>query len=60
MPRKQSPGLTEALRARGLPKRRPSEDDRPPPSVLPGRKARVLPGQLSLTDEITTTERSKT
>jgi hypothetical protein len=51
------PGLCEALRLSRLPKRKPTEADRPPPSTLPGRKTRPLPGQLSLVDETTPTER---
>jgi hypothetical protein len=60
MTRKSPRGLSEALRARGLPQRKPTEHDRPPPQPLPGPKARPLPGQLSL-DEITTAneERSR-
>ncbi len=29
-------------------KGKPTENDRPPPSTLPGRSARVLPGQLDI------------
>jgi hypothetical protein len=43
-----SPGAREAKRALSLEKRRPTDNDRPPPSVFPGRKPRVLPGQLEL------------
>jgi hypothetical protein len=52
-----SPGLREALHALGLPRRKRAEADRPPPSTFPGRKTRPLPGQLSLLDETTPTER---
>lgn len=43
------PGLREAIRALGLPKRKPDESDRPPPQPLPGRKPAHIPGQLELT-----------
>jgi hypothetical protein len=56
---KTSRGLSEALRARGLSKGKPTELDRPPPKPLPGPKARPLPGQLSLADEITTTDEER-
>ena len=59
MPWKQSRGLTEALRARRLSMRKPAEHDRPPPAPLPGPKARPLPGQLNLADEITTTDEER-
>jgi hypothetical protein len=52
MPWKQSRGLTEALRARTLPKGQPTEHDRPPVKPLPGPKARPVPGQLNLADEL--------
>jgi hypothetical protein len=45
-----SRGLSEALRARGLSKRKPTEHDRPRPQPPPGPKIRPLPGQLSLDD----------
>lgn len=41
-------GLREALRARRLAKRTPTEADAPPPSTLPGKKVKPLPGQLDL------------
>jgi hypothetical protein len=56
---KQSRGLTEALRARGLPKLKPSENDRPPVKPLPGPKLHPLPGQLSLADESTTADEER-
>jgi hypothetical protein len=59
MPWKQSRGLTEALRARRLPKREPRDNDRPPVKPLPGPKARPLPGQLNLADEITTASENR-
>jgi hypothetical protein len=40
------PGVKKALQALRLPKRKPTDADRPPPSTFPGRKAKVLPGQL--------------
>jgi hypothetical protein len=45
---KQHPALTETLRLLGLPKRKPTDADRPPVSTLPGRKVKPLPGQLEL------------
>jgi hypothetical protein len=60
MPWKQSRGLTEALRARRLSKRQPSEHDRPPLPRLPGRKTRPLPGQLNLADELKNTTQERT
>jgi hypothetical protein len=48
MTRKSSPGAIAAPRALGLPKRKPDEGDRPPPSVAPGRKPVHIPGQLAL------------
>jgi hypothetical protein len=44
------PGLREALRMHGLPRRKPTEADRPPPQPLPGPKPNHIPGQLELTD----------
>jgi hypothetical protein len=57
MKQKTPRGLAEAWRALGLPRRMPSEHDRPQVTPLPGQKARPLPGQLNLADEITDTER---
>jgi hypothetical protein len=49
----QSQGLTEALRALGLP-RGPAEDDERPRrvSTLPGPVVKPLPGQLVLGQEL--------
>ena len=47
----QHSALTAALQAHKLPKRAPTEADRPPTSTLPGRKVKVLPGQLELDAE---------
>ena len=47
----QHSALTETLRAHKLPKRAPNEADRPPTSTLPGRKVKVLAGQLRLGDD---------
>ena len=47
----QHQALTEALRAHKLPRRAPTEADRPPMSTLGGRKVNVLPGQLELGDD---------
>jgi hypothetical protein len=41
-------GLREALRARRLPARPPTEDDRPPMQPLPGPRRKPLPGQMTL------------
>ena len=41
-----SAGLREALRAWKAPKRVPTEHDAPPPSTFPGRKPKLLAGQL--------------
>jgi hypothetical protein len=43
-----SAGLREALRFLKAPKRKPTDADRPPPSSLPGRRARLVDGQLGL------------
>jgi hypothetical protein len=43
-----SEGMREATRALALPKRKPTDADRPPVSTLPGPRAQVLPGQLDL------------
>jgi hypothetical protein len=40
--------MREALRAYKLPKRKPTDDDRPPPSTFPGKKSKPLPGQTDL------------
>jgi hypothetical protein len=58
MTRATPPGLAAALRARRLPKLKPSENDRPPAKPLPGPKEHPLPGQLSLADETTTERRN--
>jgi hypothetical protein len=41
-------GISEARRALNLRKGAPTDDDRPPPSVFPGKKNRPIPGQLDL------------
>lgn len=41
-------GAAEAFRASKLAQRSPTDDDRPPVSVLPGRKPKILRGQLDL------------
>jgi hypothetical protein len=38
----------ETLRAVKLPKRKPTESDRPPASTFPGRKPKLVRGQLDL------------
>ncbi len=48
----RSPGLREALRALAAPRRKPTDADRPPPSVFPGRKAKALPGQLEVGEHV--------
>jgi len=48
----RSPGLREALRALAAPRRKPTDADRPPPSVLPGRKTKALPGQLVVGEHV--------
>jgi hypothetical protein len=42
------PGMRDALRASKLPKRKPTDDDRPPPSTFGGKKPKLLPGQTDL------------
>ena len=50
-----NPGLREALRGLRLPKRAPTEADRPPPaSVFPGRKPKLIDGQLDLEGNVYT------
>jgi hypothetical protein len=44
----QHPALTEAIRIAKLPKRKPSEDDRPRPSTFSGLRPKLIPGQLAL------------
>jgi hypothetical protein len=48
--RSENPGLTAARRLwkRGVRRGAPPDDDRPPPSTFPGRKPKLLPGQLDL------------
>jgi hypothetical protein len=43
----ENPGLTAARRAAKA-ETGPPDAYRPPPSVFPGRRAKVLPGQLNL------------
>jgi hypothetical protein len=45
---RESLGVIAARRALRGAKAKPTERDRPPPSTLPGRRGRVLPGQLDL------------
>jgi hypothetical protein len=49
--RRTSAGLHEALRLLAAPRRKPTDNDRPPPSVSPGRRARPIDGQLRLGEE---------
>jgi hypothetical protein len=44
-------GASEALRALRLQKRKPIDEDRPPPSTLPGPKRKPLPDQMALGEE---------
>ena len=41
-----APGLRKAKRALALPRRRPTDGDRPRLSTFPGPKPKLLPGQL--------------
>lgn len=43
-----SPAQQAALDALAAERRKPDDADRPPPSVLPGPKAKALPGQLTI------------
>ena len=45
---RKSAGMAVAMRSLGRRKGKPTESDRPPPSTFPGRRIRVLPGQLGL------------
>jgi hypothetical protein len=45
---RSNPGLAETLRLLKLPRHKPTDADRPPPSPAPGRKIEPLPGQLDL------------
>jgi hypothetical protein len=45
---RSNPGLAEARRLLRLPRRKPTDADRPPVSPAPGRKINPLPGQLDL------------
>ena len=47
-PNAAPPGLREALRALKLPKRAPTDDDRPPVKPFPGRKPTLIDGQIDL------------
>lgn len=47
----QHAALTEALRLRGAAQRVPTDADRPPPSTFPGRRPRIIPGQLEFIEE---------
>ena len=42
------PGMREALRAYKLPRRKPTDEDRPLPSTFLGKKTKPLPGQTDL------------
>jgi hypothetical protein len=46
--RSDKPPMREALRALKQRPGKPTEDERPPPSVFPGRKHEPLPGQLDI------------
>lgn len=47
--RQERPSLMLALRARWLARRgRPTEEDVPPISTFPGRKATIVPGQMDI------------
>jgi hypothetical protein len=43
-----NPGINQALRALKMRKRPPTDDDTPLPSVFPGKKVKLIPGQLDL------------
>jgi hypothetical protein len=43
-----NPGLRDAVRAKRLPARPPTEGDRPPPQPFPGPKRKPLPGQIKI------------
>jgi hypothetical protein len=45
---KWSSGIAEAKRALRLRKGPPADGDRPPPTPFPGRKVKLIPGQLDL------------
>lgn len=45
---RRNKAIGEAVRAARLPKQTPIENDQPPVRVLPGRRVRVLRGQLDL------------
>lgn len=47
----ESPGLSAAIEATYAEKRKPTDDDRPAVSVFPGRKPKILEGQLRFGDE---------
>jgi hypothetical protein len=51
-PRPEAPGLHQARLMAAASARKPTDGDRPPPSVFPGPRQKVLPGQLSLTDTV--------
>jgi hypothetical protein len=40
--------LADAIRASKLKPRKPTEGDRPPPSTMPGRRPRLLDGQIDI------------
>jgi hypothetical protein len=44
-------GVSAALRALKLQKRKPDDHDRPPPSTFPGQKRKPLPGQMTLGED---------
>jgi hypothetical protein len=45
-------GMAQAKRALSAPKRKPDDADRPPPSAFPGRRPKMIPGQMSLGEEV--------
>jgi hypothetical protein len=49
--RPNPPGIAAARRALKLEKRKPNDDDRPPPSKFPGPKRKPLPGQMTLGED---------
>jgi hypothetical protein len=52
MTSKSTHAQAATLSALGLPKRKPDEGDRPPPSVFPGRRPTYIRGQLALGETV--------
>jgi hypothetical protein len=46
--RREHPSVTEARRLAGLPRRAPTESDRPPVRAMPSKPPKLPPGQLQL------------